>query len=247
VEGCVRYSVVVPAYAEAAVIQNSLNELYAYLRAEKMLADTEVVVVAADSTDNTAGLAKESGKQFTHFKLVTPGPKVGKGRDVKAGILASSGDYVLFTDADMATPVRHIKPAFETLEQGCDMVIGSRDLWKIHKGLFRKLMSVTANLMVRLLLLPHVADSQCGFKGWPKAKAREVFDQMTIQGWAFDMEILLVAELKKYSTKILKIDDWTDPKQGMGLVGESSIQASIRTFKELWRIHKQRQKGVYHA
>lgn len=240
-----KYSIIIPAYEEATLIVSTLTAVQRYLKEEKLLDETEVVVVAAKGKDSTAQLARSQAKNFRHFQLIEPGPKVGKGRDVKAGIEAARGDFLLFTDADLATPEHHIKPAFEVLADGqADIVIGVRDLWSIHKDLYRKLVSVIANWLVRTLL-PTVPDSQCGFKGFSKEAAEKIFTKLTIVGWGFDIELLVIAKAKKLSIKKLKIKDWHDPKLEAGLVGEATSSAVMSTLKELLAIWKNRLKGAY--
>lgn len=241
-----RYSIVIPAYEEAILIGQSLETVHAYLKRSNLLNSTEVVVVAAQGKDDTASIAETKSNMFAFFQLVKPGPKVGKGRDVRLGMLAAKGEYLIFTDADLATPIEHCTEMFRQLESGeVEMSIGVRNLWKMHKKPTRKIMSVLSNWLVRLLLLPWVPDSQCGFKGFTRQTAHELFSKMTVQGWAFDMELLAIASQHKLSIGKIRIDDWTDPKLESGLVGESPLTASINTFKELLRIRKQRKKGQY--
>ncbi len=240
------YSLVIPSFEEATLIEDSLNRLRDYLHEMDLFEHTEVIVVAAKGNDNTADLARPFAKKFAHFQLIEPGPKVGKGRDVKAGMLVARGNYILFMDADLATPLKYIEQALELMrEQKSDIVIGVRHLWKIHKKLTRKIMSVLANLMVRMFLLPRIPDSQCGFKLFTKDAAETIFKRQTINGWGFDMELLVIAATKHLKVAKIPVKEWADPKLDSGLVGESPMSASINTFKELWRIRIQRAKGVY--
>jgi dolichyl-phosphate beta-glucosyltransferase len=243
----IKYSVVVPAYSEAAVIENSLKDLAEVLKADKKRFDeTEVVVVTADSPDGTAGLAKQQASLFTSFTLIEPGKKVGKGRDVRAGVLASKGDYILFTDADMATPPKYIAKAFEYLEEGIDMVIGVRPLARVHNTYFRRLRSVVSNIMIRVLAVPGVSDTQCGFKAFKADVAKKLFRPLETMAWGFDIEILVRARVSQYKIKKIRITDWFDPKIGkMGLAGESDVHANLNTLKELLLITYKRLKRQY--
>jgi dolichyl-phosphate beta-glucosyltransferase len=239
-------SLVIPAYKEEKLIDSTLKNVHSYLSSQSLVDKSEVIVVAADGGDDTALIAKKNSHLFPNFQLIEPGPKVGKGRDVGLGIKAAKGSYVFFTDADLATPIDYLRPALTLLESpGVDLVIGSRRLWKIHKGLMRKIVSVSGNWAVRLLLLRRIQDSQCGFKGFTKEAARNLFSRVTINGWAFDMEILAIAKEHNLNIKEIAIDRWFDPKQEAALVGESSIKASLQTLGELWRIRKQRARGYY--
>lgn len=239
------YTLVIPAYREEDVIESTLRTVETYLRETSIWDVTEVVVVAAEAGDRTQELARANSGLFRYFQLVEPGAKVGKGRDVKVGVEAAKGSYILFTDADLATPIRHVKPALEALENGSDMVIGVRDLWREHKTLFRKLLSVGSNWIVRIVLLPTVPDSQCGFKGFTKEASATLFSRLTIFGWGFDMELLAIARKHKLKIRKLYIPDWADPKVDSGLVGEPTWKAGLRTLRELFKIRWQVWKGMY--
>lgn len=237
-----------PAFAEEAIIEDGLKKLAGAITADqKRTKLTEVIIVVADGGDNTAKLAKKLAKDFAHFKLIEPGLKVGKGRDVRAGILAASGEYILFLDADMATPPAHIKRAFDVLEStGADLLIAQRTLIKIHNTLSRKIKSVVSNWLIRTLATPNIKDTQCGFKAFTKEAARKLFEPLETLGWGFDIEILVRAKTLDYKVEVLRINDWFDPKEDtMGLVGESSLNASINTLKELFKISYKRSTGYY--
>jgi dolichyl-phosphate beta-glucosyltransferase len=243
----IKYSVIVPAYSEAMVIENSLKDLAKVLKTDKKRFDkTEVIVVVADSPDGTAQLAEQQASLFTSFTLVEPGKKVGKGRDVRAGILASKGDYVLFTDADMATPPKHIAKAFDDLEDGADVVIGIRPLARVHNTFFRRVRSVVSNIMIRSLAVPGISDTQCGFKAFRANVVKELFTPLETMAWGFDIEILARARAAHYKIKKIRITDWFDPKIGkMGLAGESEVHANLNTLKELLAISYKRLLGKY--
>jgi dolichyl-phosphate beta-glucosyltransferase len=240
-----KYSIIIPAFKEETVIGESLESVAAYLKEQNQLDDTEVIVVAADAGDRTAEIAQEKATLFPHFHLIEPGAKVGKGRDVTLGMMASKGDYVLFTDADLATPVHHINDAWRSLETGlADVVIGQRNLVRIHKG-YRIFLSLGANLLTRIALLPGIGDTQCGFKAFTRTAAQDIFSHVTIPGWGFDFEVLTVAREHGYRIQSTKIDDWHDPKIDSGLVGESGFSATKKTLKELSLVRSNRRKGLY--
>ena len=245
----VRYSVVVPAFSEAAIIEASLGRLAEALRRdEERYPFTEVVVVVADCPDDTARIARRQGSLFQSFKVVEPGPKVGKGRDVRAGMLAAAGEYLLFTDADLATPPSHVRGAFTLLDDGADVVIGVRPLWHIHNSLGRRIRSVVSNLMIRILAVPGIQDTQCGFKGFRRQVARHVFMPLETLGWGFDIEVLVRARALRCRIQELPILDWHDPKIGRaGLCGESDWHANLATLRELLHVSRNRLTGYYSA
>lgn len=241
----IKYSLVIPALNEETIIGPTLKKIEKHLKRTNIYTSTEVIVVAANGGDKTAEEAKKYSKIFARFKLIQPGVKVGKGRDVKAGVLASKGDYIIFTDADLATPASHITLGFKTLENGADMIIGTRNLSTIHSG-FRKFVSLSAHKLTRMLIAPEVHDTQCGFKGFNKKSAGRLFEKMTVNGWAFDMELIFLA--KKYKMKVIEVEinDWSENKPPSSqLAGENSIKATAKTFLEVLKIRFNYIKGRY--
>src|SRR4051794_24400667 len=186
----VMLSVVIPAFAEASYLPATLTALHAYLAERDWLATTEVVVVTAEAGDGTPDLARRGLVEFAHTQHIEPGAKVGKGRDVRAGMLAARGEVVLFMDADLATPLAYLEPAVARVRAGSDVVIGRRDLARMHHTLGRRLTSQLSNHLVRALLLPGIADTQCGFKAFHHTIVSELFAPLETMGWGFDLEIL---------------------------------------------------------
>lgn len=242
----IKLSLVIPALNEEKVLRASLSEVAQFLKDQDMLETTEVIVVAADCIDGTKNIARAKSKLFTHFQLVEPGKPVGKGRDVRSGVRAASGEFVIFTDADLATPLHHIPTMLQMLEGEAELVIGVRDLANIHDSALRAWSSMLSNLAIRILAVPGVKDTQCGFKGFRKYVANMVFEKQTIMGWGFDIEILAIARKHDFRRFTLDIPDWNDPKEvGDGLAGESQLKAMVKTFVELLKVRFNLIKGVY--
>lgn len=239
------YSIVIPAFEEEKFIVSTLDTLHSYLKDNNIWEETEVIVVAAKGNDSTAELASSRSSNFKSFKVVEPGVKVGKGRDVKAGMAVATGKFKLFMDADLATPLVHLLPAFKLLESGTDVVIGERNLWKVHHLFKRRVISAIGNRIVRTLTGLPYGDTQCGFKGFSADVADVIFDRQTIDGWGFDIELLTIAKQHKYKVERMMITDWYDPKDDTGLVGESAWKASLKTFKEALKIRQNSKKGLY--
>ncbi len=243
-----KYTVVVPAFREESIIDRSLTSLATQLRKDGLWEQTEVIVVSADpGSDKTASIAKTHAKNFASSTVLTPEAKVGKGRDVQLGMLAAQGELVLFTDADMATPPAHIAEAFRRLESGsASVVIGVRPLKRIHNTLSRRFRSVISNGLIRVLAVPGVSDTQCGFKAFTAKSTHDLFGPLQTMQWGFDIEILVRARSRGYKIATMAIDDWHDPKIGvMGLAGESDVHANLNTLKELLAISWKRFAGQY--
>jgi glycosyltransferase involved in cell wall biosynthesis len=192
-------------------------------------------VVTADGPDATPAIAAASLAAFPHAKHLEPGAKVGKGRDVRCGMLATTGEAVVFMDADLATPLYHLDRMLELLGRA-DIVIGHRDLARIHDRWERTISSQLANRLVQATLLPGILDTQCGFKGFRAATVRPLFEPLVTMGWGFDFEILARARQLGYSTQQLALPDWHDPKGDEGLAGEVPWIARLRTLRELFAV-----------
>jgi dolichyl-phosphate beta-glucosyltransferase len=241
-------SIVIPTYNEKKRIGKTLNELSDYIKNEKL--DAEVLIIDAGSPDGTADEVKKYSSKFKDLKIINAGPKPKgkfiKGKQVKKGMLQAEGKYVLFMDADLATPLKYIKSALSQLQSGSQVSICIRNLQKSHKGL-RKLISSTGNFLVQGLLLPGISDTQCGFKAFTNEAVKAVFPLQTIDGWGFDMEILAIARKNGYSIGLVEVPDWSDVKEGSKITGSSPIKASIQTFSDLLKIKWRSISGKYKA
>jgi len=183
-------SVVIPAYNEERRLPRSLASVLAHLRAGRR--PFEVVVADDGSVDRTAGLAGDAGPEVRVLRL----PHRGKGAAVRAGVLASGGDLVLVTDADLSTPIGELDRMVAALER-CEVAIGSRHVpgarVAVAQRLDRRLMGRAFNLLVQALLLPGLRDTQCGVKLFRREVAAAVFDRCRSNGFAFDVEVLALA------------------------------------------------------
>lgn len=238
-------SIVIPAYQEAPVIESSLTTLADYLQ-EHRLGQVEVIVVVADSPDGTAELAEACADKFENFKVLRPGARVGKGRDVRLGMLEAAGRYRLFMDADLATPLHHLEDVKLLMARDTELMIAVRNLWTIHKGLKRKLITKGGNWLAQFILLPGIKDTQCGFKLMREDVCRQVFDRMTILGWGFDLEILVIAKNLGYHIATVEAPDWRDPKAlSGGLVGDSPMGAAWQVLRDLITVRLNLWRGRY--
>jgi len=225
-------SVVVPAFREALYLANTFDALFRYLDDRAMLRDTEIIVVTPNSPDETESIARRYIQQFPRNVQLYTGKKVGKGRDVRTGMLSANGEFVVFMDADLATPLSHLDPMLKALQQ-YDVVIGFRDLTKMHARTSRAYSSKLANVLVQKLLLPGIGDSQCGFKGFRSRFVDPLFGPLSTMRWGFDIEVLVRARKLGCSIHQLPIPDWNDPKGSEGLAGEVQWAARFRTLHEL--------------
>lgn len=238
-------SIVIGALNEELRIGKTLDELARFLKDDETMKNLtcEVVVVCAEGTDKTPAVVAKHGRKIANFSLLFPGKRVGKGRDVKYGMLRTKGNYALFMDADLATPLRHVPIFYNTALSGYDLVIATRNLKKHHSHLVRRSLSMAGNLAYRLLGGVWIEDTQCGFKLFSKKAARLCFGKQTINGWGFDMEILTIAKVNNFKAKHVRIDDWEDMPGGT-FVGPI-IKNALETLGELLYIAKNRILGRY--
>jgi glycosyltransferase involved in cell wall biosynthesis len=182
-------SVVIPAYNEEARLGATLARVTAWLRARG--GAWEVIVADDGSRDATREIAAAAGVRVLTL------PHAGKGAAVRAGMLAATGARVLFSDADLATPIEELDKLDAELDRGADIAIASRALSgariATRQHPLREAMGRTFNLIVRALMLGGIKDTQCGFKLFTRAAAQDLFGRATIDGFAFDVEILWLA------------------------------------------------------
>jgi dolichyl-phosphate beta-glucosyltransferase len=188
-------SIVVPAFNEARRIAETVRKISDFIRRSPLA--LELIVVDDGSTDNTAEIVRElpaKGLRFIQNKQ-----NHGKGYTVRQGVLAASGKYVLFTDADLSAPIEELNKLLEiAIRDGIDVVIGSRSLDRRyiekHQSRLRELGGIVFNLMVRVLLGLRLHDTQCGFKLFDRQRSRRIFEQQTTFGFGFDPELLFLAK-----------------------------------------------------
>lgn len=239
----IEQSIVIGAFREERRIESTLLSLYAFLAQHKLLESTCLVLVVADSGDNTRSLVLKHRGLFPHFQLIEPGAPVGKGRDIKEGILRAEGDLRIFMDADLATPLHHLLTVLK-LWHGSrpDIIIGVRDLHNIHKGWPRRIISMLGNVCFLLVSGRYIKDTQCGFKAFSAEAAEQCFGRLTRQHWSFDMELLTIAQIYKFKIVQIDINDWEDVPDG---TFSASLGNSFQFFMDLVQILRYRVTGFY--
>lgn len=218
-------SIVIPAYNEEKRLANTLTSINSYLTSQRY--DFEVIVVDDGSKDKTKQVALEhvlyrNGK----LKLIENGVNRGKGYSVKRGILEARGENILFTDSDLSTPIEEIRKLLSFLNSGYDIVIGSRAVFgadiKIHQPFYRECMGKIFNFLVQFFVLKGIRDTQCGFKLFKAAVVKDIAKELKIDGFAFDVEMLYLAQKKCYKSKEVPII-WNNSF-------ESKVNASRHSF-----------------
>jgi dolichyl-phosphate beta-glucosyltransferase len=200
-------SVIGPAYNEAKRLPLTLIDLDKKLSAEEY--SYEILVVNDGSSDETAEIIGRFGHIVKNLRLIDNRKNHGKGWVVRRGMLESNGNYRLFMDADNSTSVDQFDNMLPFLKDGYDVVIGSRDV----KGAklippqpwYKRIMGNIGNIIIQILLLPGMWDSQCGFKCFSEEAARKIFSLARIDRWAFDVEALSLAKKLGYRIKEIPV------------------------------------------
>lgn len=203
-----RLSVVVPAYNEQTRLHSTLPEMWEYFNASG--GDFEIIVVSDGSQDGTAALVRSFTVDHPQVRLIDYSPNHGKGYAVRTGMLEASGDIVMFMDADLATPLIETEKLMPYIvNKQADVVIASRACRgaKLEKRQpwYRELAGRTFNLIVQALAVPGIVDTQCGFKIFTKQASDQIFKRCVEDGFAFDIEAIVVARRLGYGVKELGV------------------------------------------
>ncbi len=195
-------TVVVPAYNEAERLPASLELIRTFM--DRKARGYEVLVVNDGSTDKTEELVEQMAETWSELRLLNNPGNRGKGFSVRNGVLNARGDAILFSDADLSTPIEEVEKLAAFLDAH-PVVIGSRGLKdaeiQIHQPAHREWLGRAFNLAFQAMLLPGVQDSQCGFKLFTRQAAKETFSKATIDGFGFDGEVLYIARRLGFSIK----------------------------------------------
>ncbi len=232
-------SLVIPAYNEALRIRSTLQTAWEYL--ERQPYSSELLLIDDGSRDATATLARDFAASRPGIRVLTI-PHGGKAAAVRAGMLAARGDLIAFSDADLATPLEYLETFRESALNGAAVVIGSREgvgARRIGEPAYRHLMGRVFNLFVRLLVLPGVQDTQCGFKLFRREAAQQILSRARLYAspddpvlgprvTAFDVELLVIARRLGYRIESVPVV-WTYGTQ-------SKVNPVSDTITNVWDV-----------
>jgi dolichyl-phosphate beta-glucosyltransferase len=244
-------SVVIPAYNEERRLPQTLARVDDYFQSQSYL--TEILVVDDGSSDDTARIVEAFAREHSRVRLIQNDHR-GKGYTVRTGMLAARGHIVLFSDADLSTPIQEIEKLMPWFERGYEIVIGSREglgAQRIKEPFYRHIMGRVFNFIVQMLTVRGIQDTQCGFKAFREDAARDVFARMQLYGdnakpirggmvTAFDVEALFIGFKSGYRIKEVPVQ-WrygTETKV-------NPLRDSYRNFRDVLMVRWNDMRGMY--
>jgi len=238
----VNISVIIPAYNEEKRLGQNLAKILAFLNMKRY--NYEVIIVNDASTDGTAGVAEDFRKKNKRVNIVNLRHKKAgntKGLAVKQGMLHAKYDLALFTDSDKSTPITELDKLMRFIDD-YDVVIGSRSIKganvKVHQPFLRELMGKIFNKIVRILTVKGIVDTQCGFKLF--RDCRQLFRKQLIMGWAFDVELLFLAQKSGKKIKEVPVVWINDPNTKV-----HAIRSAIQMFQQVLQVRMNWMLGKY--
>ena len=227
------YSIVIPAYNESERIALTLERILAHVRERNWSA--EILVVNDGSSDSTADIVRRYAELHGNLALIENPGNRGKGYSVRNGMLHASGEVVLFSDADLSSPIEEADKLFAALAAGADVAIGSRwlraELQTQRQPLHRQLLGRTFNLLLRSVLGLQYRDTQCGFKAFTRRATLLIFPLQHIERWGFDPEILFLAH--KFALKVQEVPVQWAHREGTRI---NPVRDGLRMFAETLKI-----------
>ena len=199
----------------------------------------EVLIVVEQSKDGTLEIARKLAAQQAHCQVIDNGPKRGKGHAVRSGMLRARGDFVFYMDADLSVPLAEVPGFLQHFEQSpkTDVLIGNRQHASSRitrrQSPLREGMGKIFNRVLQTMALVDMRDTQCGFKAFRQAACREIFARQTLDGFAFDVEVLLLADRLGYTIEDLPVEWINSPESKVEILSDS-----LKMLRDTWRIRQ---------
>lgn len=231
-------TVIIPAFNEESRISRTLERVLSYLNDQRI--QFELLVVDDGSTDRTVEIAQGVIAPQSCCRIVSLAQNSGKGAAVRRGIFESMGDLILFSDADLSTPIEEYSKLRTAIDSGFDISIGSRALPDsqilLHQPWYRERIGKTFNLLVRMILGLSIPDTQCGFKCFKRQAAKMLAGLQRVEGWAFDAELLFLAQKQGFKIAEIPVTWINDRGTKLGIFSSSA--------QMLWEILKVRFRSL---
>src|SRR5918995_4500362 len=235
-------SIVIPAFDEESRIEPTIRDMITYCRNARR--NFEIILVDDGSRDGTSMVGRRLAEEFPELRLIRLAANHGKGYAVRAGVVNAVGSLVLFADADGATPIAEIERLESALDSGADVAVGSRALRatgiRVHAKLYRHLIGRPFHFLVECLADGGVKDTQCGFKLFRSSVAQDLFSRMRMNGFSFDVEVLVMARRRGYHVAEVPVN-WTHQAGSKVRLTSDSLQMAA----DLLRIRAHCLSGDY--
>jgi glycosyltransferase involved in cell wall biosynthesis len=235
-------SLIFPAYNEEKRLPESLEHVFAFL--ERQDYPSEVLVIENGSTDATLQLAQQFAREHPNLRVIHEDGR-GKGLAVRRGMAEARGEYRFICDVDLSMPVEEVGRFLPPALADFDIAIASRETpgaVRYNEPSYRHLTGRVFNTLIRLLVLPGIQDTQCGFKCFRAAVAEDIFHHQTLTGWSFDVEVLHIARLRGYRIIEIPIRWYYQSESKINV-----LRDSWRMFLDLLTIRSNARRGVYGA
>ncbi|MBV8142703.1 MAG: glycosyltransferase family 2 protein [Verrucomicrobia bacterium] len=230
-------SLVIPAYNEADRLPGTLRQIEEHRRSWDF--SNEIIIVVEPSEDGTFVLAENAARSASQIVVLTHHERRGKGFAVRSGMLRARGNFVFFTDADLSTPLEDLEASLLRFRKdpSIDLIVGNRQHPEtrilVHQNRSREWMGKIFNRMVHKMTGLQIRDTQCGFKGFRHRAANEIFGRQRIDGFSFDVEVLLLAQAMGFSTVEVPVH-WTNSPASRVRV----VRDSLWMLGDLFRIRR---------
>ena len=230
-----KYSIIIPAYNEAQRIRATLDKVLAYIGGQGWKA--EIIIVDDGSNDDTCGIILCYAERHRTVRLLKNPGNRGKGYSVRHGMLSASGDLLLFTDADLSSPIHEAGRLFAALAQGAEVAIGSRwlrsELQAERQPAYRQLFGRIFNFYLRLVLGLRFKDTQCGFKAFTSHAAQVLFSRQRVERWGFDPELLFLAS--RFVLPVCEIGvEWAHDKRSRISYLKDGLKMVVEALRVRW-------------
>jgi dolichyl-phosphate beta-glucosyltransferase len=226
-------SIIIPAHNEERRLPDTLNKVFDFLSTQAYSA--EVLVVENGSSDRTVEIAQEYARRYPTLEVIHESGR-GKGRAIKLGMLRGRGKYLFMADADLSMPIVELNHFIPPQLNDFDIAIGSREApgaRRYNEPFYRHWGGRLINAIIRLLALPGLQDTQCGFKCFRAEVAKDLFDLQTLDGFAFDVEVLFLARRRAYRIVEVPLNWYFDPESKVHLVKDT-----LRMILDIWTIRR---------
>ena len=233
-------SIIIPVFNEETRLPKTIEKVVSFLREQPYQA--EVLLVENGSQDRTLEIAEQYARIHPYLRVLQVEER-GKGVAVKHGMLAATGEYRFMCDADFSMPVSEINRFLPPEQSGFDIAIASREAAgavRYEEPYYRHFVGRIFNGLIRLIALPGLHDTQCGFKCFRAGVAEELFRLQTIKGWSFDVEVLYVAKMRGHRIIELPIPWYFNPESKV-----SVLRDSLHMALDLFTIRINALRGIY--